>query len=71
MDLREADVAPGRSGPAHRLEKDLWVTGLQPDSAAVADQLVADVKELNAGVKAPEWTIDVTPDRRRCPGSAR
>nr|MCW1959039.1 EfeM/EfeO family lipoprotein [Mycobacterium sp.] len=26
----------------------------------VADQLVADVKELNAAVKAPEWTIDVT-----------
>ena len=61
VDLREADVAPGEKWTGfHRLEKDLWVTGLQPDSAAVADQLVADVKELNAGVKAPEWTIDVT-----------
>jgi iron uptake system component EfeO len=30
----------------HRLEKDLWVDGLQPDSAQVADQLVADVTEL-------------------------
>jgi iron uptake system component EfeO len=61
VDLREADLAPGEKWTGfHRLEKDLWVTGLQPDSAAVADQLVADVKELNAGVKSPEWTIDVT-----------
>ncbi|WP_200820302.1 EfeM/EfeO family lipoprotein, partial [Mycolicibacterium houstonense] len=42
------------------LEKDLWVTGLQPDTNAIADQLVADVKELQAGVKAPDWTIDST-----------
>lgn len=61
VDLREADLTAGQKWTGfHRLEKDLWVTGLQPDSAAVADQLVADVKELNAGVKAPEWTIDVT-----------
>jgi iron uptake system component EfeO len=30
----------------HRLEKDLWVEGLQPDSGRVADQLVADVEDL-------------------------
>lgn len=61
VDLREADLTPGQTWTGfHRLEKDLWVTGLQPDSAAVADRLVADVKELNAGIKAPEWTIDVT-----------
>lgn len=61
MDLREADLTPGQKWTGfHRLEKDLWVSGIQPDSAAVADQLVADVKELNAAVKAPEWTIDVT-----------
>lgn len=61
VDLREADLEPGQKWTGfHRLEKDLWVSGLQPDSAAVADQLVADVKELAAGVKSPEWTIDPT-----------
>ena len=30
----------------HRLEKDLWVTGLQADSNAIADQLLTDVKEI-------------------------
>jgi iron uptake system component EfeO len=30
----------------HRLEKDLWVDGLQQDSGAIADQLLADVTEL-------------------------
>lgn len=61
VDLREADLEPGQKWTGfHRLEKDLWVSGLQPDTAAVADQLVADVKELDAGVKAPTWTIDST-----------
>ncbi|ORA36910.1 iron uptake system protein EfeO [Mycobacterium aquaticum] len=61
IDLREADLEPGQKWTGfHRLEKDLWVTGLQPDSDAVADQLVADVNELDAGVKAPTWTIDST-----------
>ena len=61
VDLREADLEPGQKWTGfHRLEKDLWVSGIQPDSAAVADQLVADVKELAAGVKSPEWTIDPT-----------
>lgn len=61
VDLREADLTPGQKWTGfHRLEKDLWVTGLQPDSAAIGDQLIADVKELNTAVKAPEWTIDVT-----------
>ncbi|MEE6169432.1 MULTISPECIES: iron uptake system protein EfeO [unclassified Mycolicibacterium] len=61
VDLREADLEPGQKWTGfHRLEKDLWVSGLQPDSAAVADQLLADVKELDAGVKAPTWTIDST-----------
>ena len=36
------------------------MTGLQPDTNAIADQLVADVKELNDGVKAPDCTIDST-----------
>ncbi|GJF10226.1 hypothetical protein NGTWS0302_14950 [Mycolicibacterium cyprinidarum] len=61
IDLREADLEPGQKWTGfHRLEKDLWVTGLQADTNAIADQLVADVKELDAGVKAPEFTIDST-----------
>lgn len=61
IDLREADLEPGQKWTGfHRLEKDLWVTGLQPDTNAIADQLVADVKELNDGVKAPGYTIDST-----------
>jgi iron uptake system component EfeO len=61
IDLREADLEPGQMWTGfHRLEKDLWVQGLQPDTDAIADQLVADVRELNAGVKAPEYTIDST-----------
>ncbi|KRF28737.1 iron uptake system protein EfeO [Phycicoccus sp. Soil802] len=36
----------------HRLEKDLWVDGLQPDSAAIADKLLVDVKEIVAKAKA-------------------
>ncbi|MDT5008660.1 MAG: iron uptake system component EfeO, partial [Mycobacterium sp.] len=61
IDLREADLEAGQKWTGfHRLEKELWVTGLQPDSNAVADQLVADVKELNTGVKAPEFKIDST-----------
>ncbi|WP_099023507.1 iron uptake system protein EfeO [Mycolicibacterium palauense] len=61
IDLREADLEPGQKWTGfHRLEKDLWVDGLQPDTNQIADQLVADVKELNDGVKAPDWKIDST-----------
>jgi iron uptake system component EfeO len=61
IDLREADLEPGQKWTGfHRLEKDLWVTGLLPDSNALADQLMADVKELDAGVKVPEYKIDST-----------
>jgi iron uptake system component EfeO len=61
IDLREADLEPGQKWTGfHRLEKDLWVTGLQPDTNAMADQLMADVKELDNGVKAPTWAIDST-----------
>ena len=38
----------------HRLEKDLWEDGLQPDSAAIADQLLTDVTELVTKAKAVE-----------------
>ncbi|GAA3855483.1 peptidase M75 family protein [Saccharothrix violaceirubra] len=40
----------------HRLEKDLWETGLQPDSAAIADRLLTDVKEIVEKAKAVELT---------------
>lgn len=61
IDLREADLEPGQKWTGfHALEKQLWVTGLQPDANALADQLVADVKELNDGVKAPNFTVDST-----------
>jgi len=61
VDLREADVEAGQKWTGfHRLEKDLWVSGIQPDTAAIADQLVADIKELDASVRAPDWTIDPT-----------
>jgi len=61
IDLREADLEPGQKWTGyHRLEKDLWVTGPQPDTNAIADQLVADVKELQAGVSAPDFTVDST-----------
>lgn len=61
VDQREADVAPGQKWTGfHRLEKDLWVAGIQPDTDAIADQLVADVKELNQRVKSPDYKIDST-----------
>lgn len=47
IDGREDVVQEGlRFTGFHRLEKDLWVSGLQPDSGAVADQLLVDVKEI-------------------------
>ncbi len=38
----------------HRLEKDLWESGLQDDSAEMADRLMADVTELVGLAKAVE-----------------
>jgi iron uptake system component EfeO len=35
----------------HRLERDLWQDGLQPDSSAIADRLLADVTEIVALAK--------------------
>lgn len=40
----------------HRLEKDLWADGLQPDSGQVADRLLADVKDLQTRVGPVELT---------------
>ncbi|MDA3624177.1 peptidase M75 family protein [Saccharopolyspora sp. WRP15-2] len=58
IDGREADLEPGQEFTGfHRLEKDLWVTGLQPDSAAIADRLMADVRDLVAQSR----TVELTP----------
>jgi iron uptake system component EfeO len=58
IDAREPDLEPGQEFTGfHRLEKDLWVTGLQPDSAKIADQLLADVKDLVGKAK----TVELTP----------
>ncbi|UNQ40907.1 cupredoxin domain-containing protein [Prescottella equi] len=59
IDLRKVDVEPGWNWTGfHRLEKDLWVQGLQPDTNAIADQLVADIQELADGVAAPDFVVD-------------
>ncbi len=58
IDNREDGVEPGDEFTGfHRLEKDLWVTGLQPDSAAIADQLQADIQDLVNRTK----TLELTP----------
>jgi iron uptake system component EfeO len=51
----ERDPGVGFTG-YHRLEKDLWVTGLQPDSAAMADQLMVDVRDLQARTASVQLT---------------
>lgn len=55
IDARENDVEAGQRWTGfHRLEKDLWVDGLKPDSATIADQLQTDVREAvekTAGVE--------------------
>jgi iron uptake system component EfeO len=59
MDGREDDErGPGESFTGfHRLEKDLWVTGLQPDSGAIGDQLMVDMRDLQNRTK----TVELTP----------
>lgn len=59
IDLREPDVEPGAEWTGfHRIEKDLWTQGLQPDTNAMADQLQADITELADKIKAEDFTID-------------
>jgi iron uptake system component EfeO len=59
VDGREDDERkPGEQFTGyHRLEKDLWVDGMQPDTGAIADQLLADIKDLQNRVK----TVELTP----------
>jgi iron uptake system component EfeO len=40
----------------HRIEKDLWVDGLKPDTNQMADNLLADMKDLQQRVAAVELT---------------
>lgn len=55
IDVREADLEPNQQFTGfHRLEKDLFKTGLQPDSGQIADKLVTDVKDLVAKTKTLE-----------------
>ncbi|MEA5358648.1 iron uptake system protein EfeO [Amycolatopsis sp., V23-08] len=57
IDVREADLEQGQQFTGfHRLEKDLYVTGLKPDSAQIADKLLTDVKDLVAKSKTLELT---------------
>lgn len=57
IDARENDVAAGEPWTGfHRLEKDLWVDGLKPDSAAIADQLDKDVREVAEKAKVIDLT---------------
>jgi iron uptake system component EfeO len=59
LDAREDDERdPGVPWHGfHRLEKDLWGSGLTTESAPVADALVVDVKDLQRRVR----TISLTP----------
>ena len=55
IDGREDVVEEGMAFTGyHRLEKDLWVDGIQPDTDTIADQLLADVTTLVAEVKGVE-----------------
>lgn len=58
VDSREDGLEEGQSFTGyHRLEKDLWVSGLQPDSSAIADQLQSDIEDLATRAK----TVELTP----------
>lgn len=57
IDAREDGLEPGQEFTGfHRLERDLWVSGLQPDSSKIADQLLVDIKDLVVKAKAVELT---------------
>lgn len=59
IDLREADLRPGEKWTGfHHVEKNLWMSKPPPDTNAIADQLMADVKELEAAIIDPNWTVN-------------
>jgi iron uptake system component EfeO len=51
IDARANDVAPSEFGGFHRIEKALWAEGSAKGMAPVAEQLQADVEELQQKVK--------------------
>jgi iron uptake system component EfeO len=55
IDARENDVPANEFGGFHRIEKALWEEGTAKGMAPVAEQLQADVEELEAKVK----TVDL------------
>jgi iron uptake system component EfeO len=58
IDGREDVIAEGMEFTGyHRLEKDLWVDGLQADSPAIADRLQSDIEDLVSRAK----TLELTP----------
>jgi iron uptake system component EfeO len=58
IDGREDVIAEGQEFTGfHRLEKDLWTTGLAADSSSIADRLLTDVKEIVDKAK----TVELTP----------
>lgn len=65
MDAREADLEAGQKFTGwHRLEKDLWparAPGYQPmtkaERATIADQLLADTRELNKRVQTMKFNV--------------
>jgi iron uptake system component EfeO len=58
MDAREGDLDPGIAWTGwHALEKQLWVTGLQADAPTLAEQLVADTKDLVTRIASINLTL--------------
>ncbi|GLY52672.1 iron uptake system protein EfeO [Lentzea sp. NBRC 102530] len=58
IDGREDVIEEGMAFTGfHRLEKDLWTSGLQADSDKIADDLLTDVKEIVSKAK----TVELTP----------
>ncbi|WP_206518098.1 iron uptake system protein EfeO [Rhodococcus sp. X156] len=54
-DGREDALEPGQELTGwHRLERDLWRDGLQPDSVAMADQLQTNVNEVSTRARTVE-----------------
>lgn len=51
IDARANDIPPNEFGGFHRIEKALWAEGTAQGMAPVAEQLLADVEELEQKVK--------------------
>ena len=72
IDLREADLEPGQKWTGfHRLEKDLWVTGLQPDANATRRPAGRRRQGTQRRRQGAGLHHRLHPDRRWRTGSAR